>query len=202
MRRLAGANRMYTMSSGCRLSSCAVIALAAALGCRPASAQEVPRTSWGDPDLQGVWVASTLTPLERPSEYRGREFLTEAEVTALEAEARVEERRQQNRPAERAPAGGDVDYRPDGSLGFNHFWLDEGTTWQPSGRTSLNRRSAERQHPLSAHGARPRTAVRGRVPGTRTSTSTRASGASVTGFRRSGSATTRTTRSSRRRPTS
>ena len=125
------------MSSGCRLSSCAVIALAAALGCRPVSAQEVSRTSWGDPDLQGIWVASTLTPLERPFEYQGREFLTRAEVTALEAEARVEAQRQQNRPAERAPAGGDVDYRPDGSLGYDAFWLDEGTTWQPSRRTSL-----------------------------------------------------------------
>ena len=40
-------------------------------------------------------------------------------------------------PAERALAGGDVDYRPDGSLGYDAFWLDEGTTWQPSGRTSL-----------------------------------------------------------------
>ena len=112
------------MSSGCRLSSCAVIALAAALGCRPASAREVPRTSWGDPDLQGIRVASTLTPLERPSEHQGCEFLTQAEATALEAEARIEAQRRQNRPAERAPAGGDVDYRPDGSLGYDAFWLD------------------------------------------------------------------------------
>ena len=40
------------------------------------SAREIPRTSWGDPDLQGIWVVSTLTPLERSSEYQGREFLT------------------------------------------------------------------------------------------------------------------------------
>ena len=26
-----------------------------------------PRTPWGDPDLQGVWTGSTLTPLERPA---------------------------------------------------------------------------------------------------------------------------------------
>ena len=119
-----------------KLSACATIVLAAGLGVA-VPAQEAARTAWGDPDLQGIWVASTLTPLERPSEYRGREFLSEAEVAALEAEARVEEQRLLNRPAERAPAGGDVDYRPDGSLGLNLFWLDEGTAWDPSRRTSL-----------------------------------------------------------------
>ena len=42
------------------------------------------RTTWGDPDLQGIWVGSTLTPLERPARYEGREFLTEEEVAELE----------------------------------------------------------------------------------------------------------------------
>ena len=27
---------------------------------------EVPRTSWGTPDLQGIWDFRTTTPLERP----------------------------------------------------------------------------------------------------------------------------------------
>ena len=99
--------------------------LAAALG-GAGSAQEIARTSWGDPDLQGIWVGSTLTPLERPAEYQGREFLSDEQVTVLETAALVEEQRLLNRPAERAPAGGNVDYRPDGSLGYNGFWLDEG----------------------------------------------------------------------------
>ena len=111
-------------------------ALAVALGAA-VSAQEVPRTPWGDPDLQGIWVGSTLTPLERPPEYQGREFLREDEVTALEIAALEREEHLLERPAERAPAGGDVDYRPDGSLGYDAFWIDEGTTWQPSRRTSL-----------------------------------------------------------------
>ena len=38
------------------------------------------RTAWGDPDLQGIWVGSTLTPLERPARYEGREVLTEEET--------------------------------------------------------------------------------------------------------------------------
>ena len=119
------------------LSAPVAIALAAALGVAVA-AQEVPRTSWGDPDLQGIWVGSTLTPLERPSDYQGREFLTEEEVTALETEARAEGERLLRQPSERAPAGGSVDYRADGSPGYyNNFWLDEGTAWVPNGRTSL-----------------------------------------------------------------
>ena len=35
------------------------------------------------PDLQGVWSFSTLTPLERPAEFTGREFLTDAEALAF-----------------------------------------------------------------------------------------------------------------------
>ena len=102
-------------------------AVAAALSAA-VSAQEVPRTPWGDPDLQGIWVGSTLTPLERPSEHQGREFLTGEEVAALETAALAERERLLRRPAERAPAGGDIDYRPDGSLGQDAFWLEEGTT--------------------------------------------------------------------------
>ena len=44
-----------------------------------------PRTAWGDPDLQGIWTSSTLTPLERPSELVGRETLTEEEAAASTA---------------------------------------------------------------------------------------------------------------------
>ena len=114
----------------------AASALAVALG-TGVSAQDALRTSWGDPDLQGIWVGSTLTPLERPSEYEGRAFLTRDEVTAIETEARAHGERLLKRPAERAPAGGDVNYRADGSLGYDHFWIDEGAVWEPSGRTSL-----------------------------------------------------------------
>ena len=117
-------------------SVCAAAGLTVTFG-SAAAVQEAPRTPWGDPDLQGIWVASTLTPLERLPEHEGRHFLTEEEVGALEAEAVAEEERRRTRPAERAPAGGDVDYRPDGSLGVNQFWLEEGTTWQPSRRTAL-----------------------------------------------------------------
>jgi hypothetical protein len=42
------------------------------------------RTPWGDPDLQGVWHVIANVPLERAAEYAGREFLTDAEVAALD----------------------------------------------------------------------------------------------------------------------
>jgi hypothetical protein len=43
-------------------------------------------------DLQGFWALTTSTPLERPDEFAGKPFLTEAE--AREWEAKVTERRQ------------------------------------------------------------------------------------------------------------
>ncbi len=39
----------------------------------------VPRTPDGQPDLQGTWTTSTLTPLERPAEFAGEPVLTEQE---------------------------------------------------------------------------------------------------------------------------
>ena len=44
------------------------------------------RTPWGAPDLQGIWTSGyILTPLERPDEFEGREFVTEEERADLEA---------------------------------------------------------------------------------------------------------------------
>src|SRR2546428_13255288 len=40
-----------------------------------------PRTPWGEPDVQGIWSSGYIeTPLERPDEFGGREFLTDEEV--------------------------------------------------------------------------------------------------------------------------
>jgi hypothetical protein len=48
---------------------------------------KAPRTSWGDPDLQGVWDYRTITPLERRPEMGDREFYTDQEVAQLEGRA-------------------------------------------------------------------------------------------------------------------
>src|SRR5262245_37310481 len=46
-----------------------------------------PSTPDGQPDLQGVWLSNSATPLERPKALEGREFLTDAEVTELKKRA-------------------------------------------------------------------------------------------------------------------
>jgi hypothetical protein len=81
------------------------------------------RTPWGDPDLQGLWTASTLTPLQRPKELAGKEFLTEAEAAALEkraAEGRV-----------------DAPPRPGDPGTYNQIWFDPATRGLSNRRTSL-----------------------------------------------------------------
>jgi len=46
-----------------------------------------PRTPEGQPDLQGIWVNNSATPLERPQALQGRQSLTDAEVAMLEERA-------------------------------------------------------------------------------------------------------------------
>ncbi len=52
----------------------------------PAASQEnggIPRTPDGRPDLTGIYDANTLTQIERPAKYGGREALTDQEATEL-----------------------------------------------------------------------------------------------------------------------
>ena len=65
---------------------------AAGQGTPPSS--HVPRTPWGAPDLNGTWTGSTLTPLERPTEFAGKPVLTVEEAAALEARARARNARE------------------------------------------------------------------------------------------------------------
>jgi hypothetical protein len=76
----------------------------------------IPRSVDGHPDLQGVWNFSTITPLERPAEFAGREFLTDEE--AREYESRTVER--SNRDARDQSADADV------ASAYNEFWWDRG----------------------------------------------------------------------------
>src|ERR1700682_268362 len=45
------------------------------------------RTADGQPDLQGVWLNNSATPLERPKALEGRPFLTDDEGTELKQRA-------------------------------------------------------------------------------------------------------------------
>ena len=68
-----------------------------------------PRTSWGDPDLQGVWVSSAVigVPFERSEEFGTRAVLTDEELAARNAAAAARVRPRLVPPAgwgERRPA--------------------------------------------------------------------------------------------------
>ena len=49
-----------------------------------APSKSSPKTSWGDPDLQGVWTSDDFygVPFERPAQYGNRKFLTDEEYAA------------------------------------------------------------------------------------------------------------------------
>ena len=46
-----------------------------------------PRTSDGQPSLEGVWANNSVTPLERPKQLAGRQSLTDEELAALKRRA-------------------------------------------------------------------------------------------------------------------
>src|SRR5262245_24490278 len=72
------------------LASFALVAVATSAACgggAPASDSKAAdaaagklRTAWGDPDLQGMWDSLERAPLERPSQFGTREFMTEQEA--------------------------------------------------------------------------------------------------------------------------
>ena len=93
---------------------------------------EPPRTVWGDPDLQGVWDYSSITPMQRPREYADREFLTEEEAAALEQKAVDRDRTAAEAPVTRAEAGDKA-----GAASHSFLWgLELGTDVVEDRRTS------------------------------------------------------------------
>jgi len=64
------------------------------------------KTPWGEPNLQGIWTDEHQTPLQRPAKYAGKEFFTDEERAALDAErAAIELRPRGERGSERDVAG-------------------------------------------------------------------------------------------------
>src|SRR5258706_15188006 len=49
-----------------------------------APAAPVLKTSWGEPDLQGIWTDETATPLQRSPKYVNQEFFTAAQRAELD----------------------------------------------------------------------------------------------------------------------
>ena len=128
------------MTSRCLAVSLTVVALVVFAPVSSAAQADVPRTAWGQPDLQGVWDFRTVTPLERPAQFGDRETLTEEEAAAVEAGAAVFQQF-----IDRPP--------PEGSVGaYNAFWLDFGTTVGEDRRSSLIVEPANGRLPALADG--------------------------------------------------
>jgi hypothetical protein len=99
-----------------------------------------PRTPDGQPSLEGVWANNNVTPLERPKQLEGRQFLTDQELAALRDKA------DQLFSGDGDAAFGDTIFETvladaqkfvsrDGQTGdYNQFWLVE-RDWD--NRTSL-----------------------------------------------------------------
>ncbi len=93
-----------------------------------AQTDETPRTSWGAPDLQGVWDFRSLTPMERPADLADQEVFTSEEAASFSEEI-LQERSRDQEDAEAAAATGRV-------VAYNDFWFDWGST-VTTDRTSL-----------------------------------------------------------------
>lgn len=68
--------------------SAALLSVAfASAGAQTASDWVLPRTEYGQPDLQGLWGNTTLTPMERPRDLGEKLTYSPDEVAAMEAKA-------------------------------------------------------------------------------------------------------------------
>jgi hypothetical protein len=110
-----------------------MLAQSAATGAgRTADSRSIARTPWGDPDLQGTWDFTTITPLERPASFEGREFMTDAEALAIETQVNG----QRVETEERSPGSLGAQGRPQTDPGiYNLGWW-----WEPEGRRLVRTR--------------------------------------------------------------
>jgi len=109
--------------TGFLLAAILFFAYVTVLAQSPVRTYTPPKTSWGDPDLQGIFSTATVTPFERPPEFAGKPFLSEKEVADLEARAA------KNR-VDQPPREGDPGT-------YNQFWFDRGTKAVSTHRSSL-----------------------------------------------------------------
>jgi hypothetical protein len=104
------------------------------------AAANLPRTTDGHPDFQGLYDVATVTPLERPAEAGGRLVITDEEAAVAEAYDRQREAKdgaQISGDRGAPPAGGErvatktwleavEQFAGGGTGGYNRFWLEQG----------------------------------------------------------------------------
>ena len=112
--------------------------LVAPIGLSTAQSAEdytMPRTEWGQPDLQGIWNFNSSTPMQRPERFGTQEFLTPEEVEqdrTRQAAARVAADAAEaklNLNPQAPPVG-------QSTGGYNNFWYETASIGE-NVRTSL-----------------------------------------------------------------
>jgi hypothetical protein len=117
------------------------------------SAQTTPRTPDGRPDLQGMWLNNTATPLERAPAFNGKASVTDAEARQYEQRYQLDRTAALSRvdPAFELDVAGDLDtYEPGRLLPGNRTSI---ITDPPDGRVppltaEAQRRATERANRL------------------------------------------------------
>ncbi len=110
------------------------------------------RTPDGQPDVSGIFTFRTLTPMQRPRQFEGKETLSPEEAAEFEAS----ERRRQNRDLF-DPETGASGYAPrseGGVLSYNEFWYERGIELTSDKRTALIIDPADGRYPPQTEAAR------------------------------------------------
>jgi hypothetical protein len=128
--------------AGSVMLAVALVPVVASTQTSPASGENarpytVPRTPWGDPDLQGIWPGTDMVgvPFERPERFGTRLYLTDAELKERERQAQKQEELDVldfdlQKPPDEIVALGDVG----GVTSPPPHWLERGV---PSRQSSL-----------------------------------------------------------------
>ena len=109
-----------------KFASALILTAALALGQSAKKAWTPPLLPSGEPDLQGIWSNATLTPLERPKEFAGKQVLTAEEA------AEFAKKQLYDVDGDRRDGGGPADV----GRAYNEFWRERGKI-DPDRRTSL-----------------------------------------------------------------
>src|SRR5215510_8209395 len=109
----------FTKRLGFLVVAIAMMSLSPASGQTPKKAAtpqktSVPKTPWGDPDLQGVWNDATSTPLQRPGTVGAKDVLNDEEAAEFQQQLAHDLTR------DRRDGGPDVDV----NRAYNEHWMD------------------------------------------------------------------------------
>lgn len=131
-----------------------------------ADSYQVPRTEYGQPDLQGVWNFSSNIPMSRPRQYGDQEFLTPEQIEEVKA-------RNAAAAAAADAAAATLVLNPeapeasDNPGGYNDFWIESAGIGDVV-RTSLIVYPEDGQLPEAREGAQVQRGGLGPdIPGTR-----------------------------------